>query len=411
METAQPRRSRAHLTFMAAAIIVLILAGTFAFVSAGGSNPTKAQTATSVAKVLDEAQVSLWVKAYSPSGQLIAQRNASNDLILDTFNIWFTYLLGAGSTGISCASEGAGLVDPCNAFGNTATCSGTPTVCGVLLGVGTSSTPAARSDTGLGTQFGALFADSGVNAAPTSTADPSLCHTGTTDEIYDINGTTTVGSTTTIKEAAAFIKGSYSATYTMIIFHDVFDGIAVTSGDTVTVSYQVNLANAGLTTNLCYLLAGFFTGNISATGKTVSIFMTTTSGATGGLDEQFLPWCNGGGLGKVYTVGCGSSSQGAYEGVGTGNTPFTPASYSLTTQVGAYTYPATNAYSSTLGTATMYWTSTFTIATPNTLKEGGLFMYLTLNSVSSQFMIFALTFSGQAQVADVPFGISLWVTD
>ena len=59
----------------------------------------------------------------------------------------------------------------------------------------------------------------------------------------------------------------------------------------------------------------------------------------------------------------------------------------------------------------MYWTSTFTIATPNTLKEGGLFMYLTLNSVSSQFMIFALTFSGQAQVADVPFGISLWVTD
>ncbi|MDE1850139.1 MAG: hypothetical protein KGI00_05445 [Candidatus Micrarchaeota archaeon] len=146
-------------------------------------------------------------------------------------------------------------------------------------------------------------------------------------------------------------------------------------------------------------MAGFLAGNIANNGH-VQITLTNTVLGT----ANFYTWCGtSAGNYKIFTTSCGTTTESNYLSIGTGSTAFTTSSTGLTAQAGTYTQITGLAYAS----PTSFFTTTFNIGSSNTISEMGLFTKLS----GAYFLMFALTFTGIAQTANVAFGMTIRMAD
>lgn len=354
---------------------------------------------------INNVTVGLDVKAYHPNGNMFAERNMPNDLVLDNFNnllrIIFVPYTGnllsspakftSGSvTNICLLSSGCttGYVG----WDITASCNTAP-YCGAVLQIGT-GTGQTRADYKLNTQYGSTF-------AVTST----VCNSASTDTVV-FSGSISITSTATIQEAGAGINYVAPTGGIILYFHDSFTGIGVVNGDTVTIQYTINLNNAGFNDNLCVLLAGMFTGQLTTGSYGTNVGVSVSFITTGGASNSFYVWCNGNYYLIATTSSCGNpfSVNDVWISIGTALTTFTPSTHNLGSQLSTSVISTSN-YVSANGR--VYWTSNFVIGSSNTIQEAGMIIKLSTNN----YMFFATSFTGQAQTSNVPFGITLEVSD
>jgi hypothetical protein len=366
-------------------------------------------TPQTVAKdAVDSISLSIDVKAYHSDGTLYAERNLPNDLINNNLN---TLLLEMFTPNVTCVSNYVSTSNTAlnlETYNSAGACDGitysgaglcnTAPYCGTVEAIGSGTNAPARSDYQLQTIYGSYFADT------------SSCVTGTTDTVQ-ITGSDSITSSVSITEAGLFIHLVYGGSgVTMMLSHDTFTAINAVNGDTVTVTYDLNLNNSGFTTQFCNWLADILQGSIQST-NTNSVTLTDTKGNI----ATYSVWCNGSG-GSVYQViissSCGTvlTNTNAFilMEIGTGTVSFTPSSTHLTSPIGSPTPISNTVYSSANGQ--LYYTTTFTgISSSNTITEAGVF--LSLNSAPNLYLMFALTFTGQSQTVNTPFGLSLEFTD
>jgi hypothetical protein len=366
-------------------------------------------TPQTVAKdAVNSISLSIDVKAYHSDGQLYAERNLPDDLINNNLNTlllqMFTpnqscdnYLTTSDSYttlliyGGSCSGAATFLYD-----GN-AVCNSVP-YCGTRIAIGTGANTPTRSDYQLQTIYGGYFTDT------------SSCVTGATDTVQ-ITGSDSITSTVAITEAGLFSSFNYfSGIVSFMLSHDTFTAINAVNGDTVTVTYDLNLNNSGFTNQFCNWLAAIFQGSVQSTFSN-TVTLTDTSGNI----ATYSVWCSNGG--DTYLISSGSSCNTSVltntnafilMEIGTGINAFNPSSTHLTSPIGSPTPISNTVYSSANGQ--IYYTTTFTgISSSNTITEAGVFLSLT--ATPHLYLMFALTFTGQSQTANTPFGLSLEFTD
>lgn len=397
MQTAEPKQRRWKWISVFVAVL-LVVSGT-GYLAYSYYQPDAKQA---IQNALGRTSVSLDVKAYHANGQMFADVKMPHDLIVDEFNGWVIDLLSVGVT-----MGGYTQCRNCNFVGKSTTCV-SPYYCGLSFEIGTSNTAATRADVSMGAPYtpaagSVLFPDTATNPTATATANPATCTTGATDSISGMSGTQSITSSVTIWEVGAYLVGYSGASYSMMTFHDILpSGINVVSGDSVVVSYALNLAVSGFNNNLCAMLAGFLAGDI-ASGGHVQITMTDYSYAA----YNFYAWCTSGGSDKIYTTGCANfaSAEASLIQLGSGSQTWTPSSIWLSNPIyaGALTKVS---YSSTLATATLYWTASVTYGTSATVTNAALVIL-----AQSLFVMFGTSFSGQPLTASVPFVITLKVGD
>jgi hypothetical protein len=365
-------------------------------------------TPQTVAKdAVNSISLSIDVKAYHSDGQLYAERNLPDDLINNNLN---TLLLQMFTPNQSCDN----YLDTANAFltlviygtvgcspaiyliYNPTSCNSAP-YCGTRIAIGTGSNTPARSDYQLQTIYGGYFADT------------SSCVTGATDTVQ-ITGSDSITSTVAITEAGLFSYLAYPGGVSVMLSHDTFTAINAVNGDTVTVTYDLSLNNSGFTNQFCNWLAAILQGSVQSTFSN-TVTLTDTSGNI----ATYSVWCStAAGTFIINSASpCGSSvltNTNAFilMEIGTGTNAFTPSSEHLTSPIGSPTPISNTVYSSANGQ--IYYTTTFTgISSSNTITEAGVFLSLT--ATPHLYLMFALTFTGQSQAANTPFGLSLEFTD
>jgi hypothetical protein len=342
----------------------------------------------------------LTVRAYH-AGQSAPyyDRSFPNDPIVDQFNKLLIDVFDRGSgVGVqNSASTYIGSAWGCAAYG-----------CGTYLEIGTTA-GTSRSDTTMNAGYtpsgGALqIEDTGTNPVQitNTAANPATCNTGTTDTITGISGSQPITGSVTIQEAGLFVYYDAGDLNQMVSHDTISPGISASNGDTVTVAYQINLSNVGLTTNFCKVLASWLSGNL-ATGDYESTSLYNTADTANAYYTVCSPV--GTNWGFYTSSSCTAASQFGRLGIGTGTTAFTPAAVALTAQVGSTTQIAGIGYLS----STMYWTSTITVSTSNTIGEVGLFVYTT---TSGNILMFATTLSPtQSETASTPYGQTIRLGD
>ena len=391
------RRRRVLATLAVAALLVFSVPLAVYYVNPR-PGPTGAQCAADPGLCLS---MTLTVRAYhAGQSQPYATRVMPNDPIVDGFNKFLVDYFDRGSGQAALCPYAA-----CAFIGNTGSTSCPAWGCGSFLEIGT--TPGtSRADTALN----AAYTPSGGIVQMQSTAEnpqqpsgavaatPATCNTGTTDSVTGISGSQPITGGVTIQEAGLFLESAYPASY--MVSHDTISpGISASNGDTVTVAYAISLSNTGITTNFCNWFAGLMTGNMGATNH-VTVSLTNTAGVT----NSFYVWCTSGAGFHIWTTSCADPTQLAKIGIGTGTTPFTPASVALTAQVGSRTQVSGIGYLSPV----MYWTSTITVGTTNTIGEVGMFLTLSAND----YLFFATTLSPtQTETASTPYGQTLRLGD
>jgi hypothetical protein len=294
---------------------------------------------------------------------------------------------------------------------------------GGLIEVGTVSTAATRTDTNLGAAYQSYF----------DTSD--ICSIGSTDSVV-VTGSENANSGTTITESGLFYQSIVSTNSVVMFAHDVFSGVVVSGGNTITVQYTWSLNNAGFNYNLCELLAAYFTqpngaANNGRTPNALMIFYDTS-----GRNVTWSPNCpsSGSAYAGVFqplsssnptTSACGAFVSGDTNNamqieVGTGSSAFTPTSRSVTTPYASNFITNTN-YDSA-GNA--FETANILLVTGATISEAAIYLTLPKGCIgysptdggaggschtsygSDTIMLLAATFSGQA----VPNGASIGIT-
>jgi hypothetical protein len=363
-------------------------------------------------------------------GKLLSSTYLPHDLITDNFYKWLIAFLNNAQSGQTVytslkvvggttwnvgmwgvlSSYGCGTISQ-NYIGCTA-----PGL-GGLIEVGSGVAAAARTDVSVTTVFQSYF--------QTSTS----CSTGSTDSIV-ITGSENANTGVTMTEAGLFYSW-YStlagANLYVMFAHDVFSGVAVSAGNTITVQYTWNLNNAGYNYNLCTYLAGLLAqpngpnGNVRTPDAYIQ-FKDSTNHVV-----SWVPTCNAGvvtgGLGALNPTHPESTACVGNQGtinamqieIGTGSTAFTPASYALNTYY-AQNYVTSVNYD-LAGNA--YETANILLATGATIREAGIFLTINSGCISPNFgtdscgsygsdtiMLLAFTFSAQV----VPSGKSIGIT-
>jgi hypothetical protein len=373
-------------------------------------------TPQTVAKdAVDSISLSIDVKAYHSDGTLYAERNLPNDLINNNLNTLLLRMFTPNENCITLLNTGNtyvtfniyGTVNSCTAqFENASpNCNSVP-YCGTVMAIGTGTNAPARSDYQLQAIYGGYFADT------------SSCVTGTTDTVQ-ITGSDSITSSVSITEAGLFINLPYAnSAYIYILSHDTFTAINAVNGDTVTVIYDLSLNNSGFTTQFCNWLSDILAGSMQSTSSN-TVTLTDTLGNTATYQvwcsttpnnaEEFLIISVSGDCGTQGTTSVTTNTNAfILMEIGTGTVSFTPSSTHLTSPIGSPTPISNTVYSSANGQ--LYYTTTFTgISSSNTVTEAGVFLSLT--STPHLYLMFALTFTGQSQTANTPFGLSLEFTD
>ena len=367
---------------------------------------------------------------------LIANRYLPHDLILNNFYLWLTAFLNncqsaCGSIGATLTNTaGSGQAD--SAWGtNSVTCAASSTGIncnlsgtGGLIEVGTVSTAAARTDSNLGAAYQTYFDTS------------STCSAGSTDSVV-VTGSENANTGTTITESGLFIQfNRASSTTTVMLAHDVFGGVVVSGGNTITVQYTWSLNNAGFNYNLCELLAAYWTQPNGASGQVKTPAALSVFFDTAGRNVTWYPTCGAavstfqGSLWPAASSNPTSSACVAWSStdlvnamqiaIGTGSASFTPTTRSLTSFY-AQNYITNTNYDSA-GNA--YETANILLATGATISEAAIYLTLPKGCIgyspnhggaggscitsygSDTIMLLAATFTGQA----VPNGQSIGVT-
>lgn len=376
-------------------------------VTVGQPVTTSETTTQAFQDAINHITVGLTVQAFHSQNQTAIKmglvkpfqtRYLPDDLLVDNFYKYLGANLYTGDSASSIASAfGTGFGGNCNAI--------LTSTCGIIFEVGTSGTAPTRSDTTLNAGYtpsgGNIgFADTAQNPVLTNSPTAATCNTGATNNVNGISGSQVITGSVTIQEVGMFV--SYANTLSTMVTHDTFTGVVVSNGDTMTVSYQINLSNAGLNNNFCNWMAGLFTGNIAAGGSNngVSVSLTNTASAS----NNFFVWCNGSGNFNTpfYTdKACSLATALGEMGLGTSNAATSSSAVDLTSRVGVYQALSSNAYPAAGGV--IYWTSTQTIGGSNTIQEASMNIRLS----ATTYMFFRGTFTGQSQIGGTPFGFTL----
>lgn len=386
--------------------------------------------------------LALNVTVTDKSGKVVGSVYQPHDLILNNFYLWLTALLNNAQSGqtvtVSPKNTAGGAVTSygwgvffsgsgtsnCSVAGSGFNCFNSVSAGeGGLIEVGTLSTAATRADTNLGAAYQSYFDTNAV------------CSTGSTDSIV-VTGSENANTGTTVTESGLFYQSNAAGptTETYMLAHDVFTGVAVSAGNTVTVQYTWSLNNAGYNYNLCEYFAGMLTqpngaNNIIKPPNSLMVFYDTSgrnvtwaqqcsvsSGYTGFLMALSNPNPN-----SPSCTSLGTYSTNAMQvAIGTGGASFTPTTRSLTSFY-AQNYITSVSYDSA-GNA--YETANILLATGATISEAAIYLTLPAGCVgyspnhggsggacitaytSDTIMLLAATFTGQA----VPNGQSIGIT-
>ena len=262
---------------------------------------------------------------------------------------------------------------------------------GGVIEIGTSSITPKTSDYNLNTAFQTYF---------TTT---SSCNIGTTDNIVT-SGSESISSSASITETGLLLD--IGSIY-ILLSHDTFSAIVVNSGDTVTVSYTLNLNNVGFNNNLCQILYGILQYEVG--NAVLQITLTDITGTSYIYCIKNPMMSSVSILTAINGASCTSSSWSGGSNynfiqmaIGTAANTFTPSSYALTSQI-ASTVITNNVYSST--NAQVYYTTTFTLPNTKTIAEAGLF--LQINTIT--FLMFAINPTATVFTANTPTGITLYI--
>lgn len=363
-------------------------------------------------------------------GKLLSSTTLPHDLILNNFYDWLIAALDNAQSATTVFTSGmkntAGVTENLPVWG-AGLCNTSPYCLsyvgagnGGLIEVGSLSTAATRSDTALGTAFQSYFDVS------------SVCSTGSTDSVV-VTGSENANSGVTMSESGLFAQ---NAGFTFMLAHDIFAGVAVSAGNTITVQYTWSLNNAGFNYNLCEYLAALFSqpNGPSGTIKTISSLMVFYD--TSGRNVTWVPACNQPSYAAIFAgalassnptssvctaIGTGTSTNNAMQiNIGTGTTAFTPTTRSLTSKYASNYITNTN-YDSA-GNA--YETANILLATGATISEAAIYLTLPQGCIgyspnhggsggacitsygTDTIMLLGTTFTGVA----VPNGQSIGIT-
>lgn len=329
----------------------------------------------------DRFNVALHLEVLNPDGSMVSSATYPDDLITSQM----ITLLGNFWGGTNCPSmknTGGSTITPC-ALGTSGCGSSSPFVgfydeiCygsstyvgtsgdGAFIGIGTGTTPPARSDYNLQTQVGSWVA---VNT-PTIGASSVVVAAGIT-----------LTSPANVTEAGlAEALGPNAGAGKFLFFHDTFSAISLSSDQTLQVQYTLNLPS-GSNQNLLAFFASMFEQS-SSSQKNIGTMVTSsgTSYATG----TFNFW------GSSVPSACSSSSGGGFCAsgpsieVGTSNTLPTSTDYELNAQVGSTTQRVTT----TLDTTSYedIFQNSITLTSSYTIEEAGFFL---VTSGSGAFLLF-----------------------
>jgi hypothetical protein len=356
-----------------------------------------------------------------------------HDLILNNFYQWLIVALDNAQSTLTLTTSGikntAGTTENMVVWGSTP-CSSSPYCInyassgeGGQIEVGTSSTAATRADMNLGSPFQSYFDTNAV------------CLTGSTDSVV-VTGSENANAGGTITESGLFMQNALGGNGYFILAHDIFSGVVVSGGNTITVQYTWSLNNAGFNYNLCELLAAYWTqpngsNNLIKTPNSLMVFYDTQ-----GRNVTWVPSCNpSGSYASVFvaplasssptssacaTFALGDTNNAMQIAIGTGSAAFTPTTRSLTSYY-AENYITNTNYDSA-GNA--YETANILLATGATISEAAIYLTLPKGCIgyspnhggaggacitsygSDTIMLLAATFTGVV----VPNGQSIGIT-
>lgn len=434
---------------IAGALVLLVLAlSSFAVIANPLSNQSNGQVKVDKtlsleindainATIHQGIALSLNVTVTNPQGHRIANIYEPHDLIVNNFYHWLiafldnaqslqtisTTMTDVGSTTRTVNVWYSAVTSPpCNVEMLNCANAGQ----GGLIEVGTSSVAATRSDVVLGNPFQTYFYTS------------SACSQGTTDSVL-VSGSENANSGATISESGLFVQGTGGGAvggHTYMLAHDIFSGIPVSGGNTITVQYAWSLNNAGFNYNLCEFLAAMFTqpngaGNQIKTPNALMVFYDTL-----GRNVSWAPACYNAGISAgapLWYLSPSTPSASTCQSwsaanianaiqiaIGTGSNAFTPTTRSLTTFY-AENYITSTSYDAA-GNA--YETANILLVTGATISEAAIYLTLPFGcigysplhgagngacitaSTTDTIMLMAATFAPQV----VGNGISIGVT-
>jgi hypothetical protein len=270
---------------------------------------------------MNELHPILEITVRSPSGQITAHYVDRNDLITNNFVNFLVSLFTppTGSTSSFTATDTSGISRTFVLRSQGGANRGPPTYAlyttdlgavGGTIQVGGGTILASRTDTNLQTPYQSAVA---VNTP---------AYDGTTGNVT-VAASIVAQSATSVSESAFIIVWDdlSSALRSILLFHDVFPAIAVTSGSTIAVQYTFELLNTGFTNNFGNLLACTFT-NTPGSGYASLSSTDTSNTVRSGFCYAFAA------IGAI-------DNSGSYPypriGVGSGSTAPTRSGYSLAT--------------------------------------------------------------------------------
>ena len=278
------RKHRRIAVFGSAALVVslfaLFIVNSFA-VPAWQQQRARQQLQTSVSTTLNHdlglaLHPILTVKIFNPDGSLAAERVEKNDLItLNMINFTKEILTPGPSWPTLIMYDTSDVKQTPNVAGeqlfySTSSTYCTTTFCGAGIEVGTGTNAPARTNVALQTPYMALM------PVGNSGYDPA---TGN----VTISASEVATSGATITESGLFLQASTSSgtTKDFLFMRDTFSGVAVSTGQTVSVQYTFELLNTGFTNSFGCLWEQIFS-SAPQNGATLSCYVYTTAGSSYG---------------------------------------------------------------------------------------------------------------------------------
>jgi hypothetical protein len=163
-----------------------------------------------------------------------------------------------------------------------------------------------------------------------------------------------------------FAGNVYVGSEPALVLHDTFTALPATNGDTVTVTYTIQLLNTGFTDNFGQIIAGIF--RYKTPGTDWYITLTDISGTS---KNAYLGRSHSGYW--LFSTHSGAANNTGIE-VGIGNGALNRSSYNLTTSINTLMSNSNPVYSSSGINGTITFSTTLVFSANYNLTEAGFFM-------------------------------------